>query len=58
MLSKVWKKVCILILIIACLFNIVLKLVGRVSFNTEALTSARYMLEQKKKKKDSENVIK
>ena len=58
MLSKIWKKVCILILIIACLFNIVLKLVNRVSFNKEALTSARYMLEQYQYEKDSENVIK
>ena len=38
MLSKIWKKVCILILIVACLFNIVLKLVNRISFNKEALT--------------------
>ena len=46
MLSKIWKKVCILILIVACLFNIVLKLVNRISFNKEALTSAQYMLKQ------------
>lgn len=58
MLSKVWKKVCILILIIACLFNIVLKLVNRISFNKEALTSAKYMLEQYEYEKDNENVIK
>lgn len=58
MLSKIWKKVCLLILIIACLFNIVLKLVNRISFNKEALTSARYMLEQYEYEKDSENVIK
>mgnify|MGYP000343812693 FL=1 len=43
MLSKIWKKVCILILIVACLFNIVLKLVNRISFNKEALTSAQYL---------------
>lgn len=58
MLSKIWKKVCILILIVACLFNIVLKLVNRISFNKEALTSARYMLEQYDYEKDKENVIK
>ncbi len=58
MLSKIWKKVCILILIVACLFNIVLKLVNRISFNKEALTSARYMLEQYEYEKDKENVIK
>ena len=58
MLSKIWKKVCILILIVACLFNIVLKLVNRISFDKEALTSARYMLEQYDYEKDKENVIK
>lgn len=58
MLSKIWKKVCIFILIVACLFNIVLKLVGRVSFNKEALSSARYMFEQYEYEKDEENVIK
>ena len=58
MLSKIWKKVCILILIVACLFNIILKLVNRISFNKEALTSARYMLEQYNYEKDKENVIK
>ena len=57
MLSKIWKKICIFILIVACLFNIVLKLVGRVSFNKEALASAKYMVEQYKYEKDNENVI-
>ena len=58
MLSKIWKKVCILILIVACLFNIVLKLVNRKSFNKEALTSEQYMLKQYEYEKDKENVIK
>lgn len=58
MLSKIWKKVCIFILIVACLFNIVMKLVGRVSFNKEALESAKYMVEQYKYEQQQENVIK
>ena len=58
MLSKIWKKVCILILIVACLFNIVLKLVNRISFNKEALTSPQYMLKQYEYEKDKENDIK
>ena len=58
MLSKIWKKLCILILIIACLFNIVLKLVDRVSFNKEAVESAQYMLTQQEYERDKENVIK
>lgn len=33
MLAKWWKKIGLLILIVACLFNITSKLVKRVSFN-------------------------
>ena len=58
MLSKIWKKVCILILIIACIFNIIIKLVGRISFNKEAVNSAKYMIEQYEYEKDEENVLK
>ena len=57
MLAKVWKKVCLLILIVACLFNIVYKLVGRISFNKEVLESAKYMLLQNEYEKD-QNVLK
>lgn len=58
MLAKIWKKVCIFILIVACLFDIVWKLVGRVSFNKEALDSAKYMIKQYEYEKDEENIIK
>ncbi len=58
MLAKIWKKLCIFILIVACLFNIIAKLIGRVSFNKEALESAKYMAEQYKYEKDGKNVIK
>lgn len=43
MASKVWKKLLFLILIIACLFNITLKLVKRSSFKQELQSSARYV---------------
>ncbi len=33
MLAKIWKKVGLIILIIACLWNIVYKLVSKVSFD-------------------------
>lgn len=46
MLAKHWKKICVLILIVACLFNIISKLVKKVSLNTELLTSARYVYTQ------------
>ena len=57
MLAKIWKKVCIAILVVACLFNIVAKLVHKVPFNTEILSSARYMYNEYKYETE-ENVIK
>lgn len=57
MLAKSWKKICIAILIIACLFNIITKLVHRVSLNKEILSSAQYMYEEYKYETE-ENVIK
>lgn len=57
MLARIWKKVCVAILIFACLFNVVSKLVHRLSFNTEVLSSAQYMYNQYKYEKE-ENVIK
>lgn len=43
MASKVWKKLLFIILIIACLFNITLKLVQRNSFKDELQSSAQYV---------------
>ena len=51
MLSKNWKKIGMLILIIACIFNIMGKLVHKLSLNKEMLYSAQYMDKKKKKKK-------
>ncbi len=56
MLAKIWKKLCIVILIIACLFNIISKLVNRISFNKEILSSAQYMYDEYQYEKE-ENVI-
>lgn len=58
MLAKIWKKVCILILIIACLFDIVMKLVGKVSFNAEALSSAKYIHDEYLAEQKNQNIIK
>lgn len=43
MASKVWKRLLFIILIIACLFNITIKLVKRNSFNRELQSSVEYM---------------
>lgn len=44
MLAKVWKKVLLIILLVACLFNIVSKLVVRLPFLKEMEMSAIYTL--------------
>lgn len=44
MLKKYWKKIGMLILIIACVFNIMNKLVHKLSLNKEMLQSAQYVL--------------
>lgn len=46
MLAKYWKKIGMLILIIACVFNIMNKLVHKLSLNKEMLYSAEYMFNQ------------
>lgn len=43
MLAKNWKRIGLIILIIACTFNIISKLVYKVSLNTELILSATYM---------------
>ena len=47
MLAKIWKKICLAILIIACLFNIVNKLVHKSSLKEELQSSAEYIQEKR-----------
>lgn len=51
MAARIWKKVLFIVLIIACLFNIVVKLVKKTPFKEELQTSAQYMVEQENEKK-------
>lgn len=46
MLAKYWKKIGMLILIIACVFNIMSKLVHKLSLNKEMIYSATYMQDE------------
>ena len=46
MLAKYWKKIGMLILIIACVFNVMGKLVNKLSLNSEMLSSAQYVYDQ------------
>ena len=53
MLKRNWKKIGMLILIIACVFNIMGKLVHKLSLNKEMLYSAQYMQEESKEENKS-----
>ena len=57
MLAKYWKKIELLILIIACVFNVMSKLVHKLSLNTEMISSAIYVQqhEEENKTQDNEN---
>ncbi len=46
MLEKNWKKIGMIILIIACIFNVMGKLIHKLSIKKEMLYSAEYMQEQ------------
>ena len=48
MLAKYWKKIGLLILIIACVFNIMGKLINKVSLNKEMISSAMYVVQEHK----------
>ena len=50
MLAKHWKKIGLLILIVACVFNIMSKLINKMSLDKEMITSATYMYEENKHK--------
>lgn len=46
MLKRNWKKIGMIILIVACIFNVMGKLIHKLSLNKEMLYSAEYMQEQ------------
>lgn len=51
MLAKYWKKIGLIILILACLINIMMKLVNKVSLNDELKSSVYYMYNQYQKER-------
>lgn len=46
MVAKIWKKLLFVILIVACLFNIVNKIVHKASLEQELQSSAEYIKEK------------
>ena len=50
-MAKIWKKLGFFILIIACLFNIVFKIVKKTPFIDELKSSVQYILKENDEKK-------
>lgn len=50
MIAKIWKKLLLFILLVACLFNVVIKIVNKSSLEQELQASAQYVEEQEIKK--------
>ena len=48
MLAKIWKKIGIFILIVACIFNIMYKLVQKISLNTQLQDTVEFWEEEYK----------
>ncbi|MBR3249105.1 MAG: hypothetical protein IKF83_00190 [Clostridia bacterium] len=46
MLAKYWKKIGLIILIVACLINVMSKLVNKVSLNKELTATVEYLYNQ------------
>ena len=46
MLKRYWKRIGMIILIVACIFNVMGKLIHKLSINKEILYSAQYMNEE------------
>lgn len=60
MIAKTWKKIGVIILIIVCLYNVMSKIVKKVSFDAEMESTAVYYnnvkkTEIKEEKKANEN---
>lgn len=50
MIAKIWKKLLLIILLIACLFNVVIKLVNKSSLEQELNSSAQYVEQHEQQK--------
>ncbi len=48
MIAKYWKKIGLIILMFACLFNVVSKLVKRTTIKEQLVQTAEYVLKQEK----------
>lgn len=51
MIARIWKKVLLFVLIIACLFNVINKIVHKASMEDEIKASAAYVQKQQQENK-------
>ena len=49
MIAKYWKKIGLIVLVVACLFNIVSKIVKRMPIKEQLIQTAQYVLNQENK---------
>ncbi len=54
MLAKYWKKFGLFILIVACIFNVMLKIVHKTSLKNELEATATYVNQEENKNLDEE----
>lgn len=52
MLAKYWKKIGLFILIVACIFNVMSKLINKLSLENELEASATYVNQEEDKNLD------
>lgn len=55
MIAKYWKKIGLILVILACLFNIVIKIVSKTSMRDELKASALYVQQQQYDEETQEN---
>ena len=54
MLAKLWKKIGLFILIVACVFNVMTKFINKLSLKNELEASATYVNQEEDKNLDKE----
>ncbi|MBO4292911.1 MAG: hypothetical protein J5881_00770 [Clostridia bacterium] len=55
MLSKYWKKIGMVIVIVACVFNVMIKLINKLSMDNEMVSSAQYVQDNTNEQQKDEN---
>lgn len=53
MIAKIWKKILLFVLIIACLYNVINKLVHKASMEEEVRSSAEYVQQTNDQNKEN-----